>query len=78
MHFENNVWFGFVLFQDVFLDETAHQTALHDAFMETHVQSFTGRKMQVKQAVDTIQTCKNGVVMVTGKSGCGKTAFMVS
>ncbi|XP_030829174.1 telomerase protein component 1 [Strongylocentrotus purpuratus] len=60
------------------LDEVAHERAQHDMFLQSQLATFTGRKTQVKQCLEAVKKAETGIIMVTGKQGCGKTALMAS
>ena len=54
--------------------------ACHTAFADKEAERFVGRKSLVKQCMVTIETSvksRCGILLVTGRSGSGKTAFMV-
>lgn len=56
----------------------AHERAQHDMFLQSQLATFTGRKNQVKQCLEAVKKAETGIIMVTGKQGCGKTAILVS
>lgn len=64
-------------FQFATVDEISHYGHLHTAFMESRQQSFVGRKAQMKMCLDKINDMKSGLLVITGKPGCGKTSLMV-
>lgn len=66
-----------MLFQGEILDEVAHERAQHDMFLQSQLATFTGRKNQVKQCLEAVKKAETGIIMVTGKQGCGKTAILV-
>lgn len=52
----------------------------HEAYAEKALEHFVGRKAATQKCMEIISTCKRlncGVLMVAGKSGSGKTSFMV-
>lgn len=60
------------------MDEAAHINALHEAFMETQQKAFVGRKSLMRISQETLKNTKEGIIIVTGKAGYGKTAFLVN
>ena len=63
--------------QDAFIDNIAHETAQHEAYMETHQTSFVGRSKLLKQCLNTLKEHPTGLMVLAGKAGTGKTALMV-
>ncbi len=60
-------------------DTVSQSTALHEAFLESRAGSFVGRRVLLKQAQDFMDGAeKGGVLLVTGKPGSGKSAFMAA
>ncbi|XP_022100533.1 telomerase protein component 1-like [Acanthaster planci] len=79
MRVVNNLWNSFLQHypeEEAFLDELSHEGALHQAFLEAHVAGFSGRKVQLRQGLDLMDACHKGLMVIAGKSGCGKTALM--
>ncbi|XP_013380843.2 telomerase protein component 1-like [Lingula anatina] len=64
--------------EDAVLDEISHETSQHEAFLEARVSSFTGRKAQMKMCLERLRTMKEGILMLSGKPGCGKTSLVAS
>ena len=63
-----------------FSPQTESTDSSHEAFAERAAENFVGRKTAIKQCFEVIATSnktKCGVLMVSGKTGCGKTSFMV-
>ncbi|XP_013407026.1 telomerase protein component 1 isoform X1 [Lingula anatina] len=64
--------------EDAVLDEISHETSQHEAFLEARVSSFTGRKAQMKMCLERLRTMKEGILMLSGKPGCGKTSLVAN
>ena len=60
------------------MDEWSHETALHEVFISKAQETFAGRKTLIKQALQSIKDNVTGVIMLSGKSGTGKSSLMVS
>ena len=60
------------------LDPVADAAVAHDAFVDSRAGSFVGRKSLLKKAQQTIESIEGGVVVVEGKPGSGKSAFMAA
>lgn len=63
---------------DVEEDAIAQSTAQHSAFEEARASSFIGRRALLLKAKEVIEDPENTLVLVTGKPGCGKSAFMAA
>ncbi|XP_074640264.1 telomerase protein component 1-like isoform X2 [Tubulanus polymorphus] len=76
----NNLWNAILKYypdeKDALLDEELHQRLLQEAYAESQRQLFTGREALIKQCSDHIRQLKTGTLLIHGKSGSGKTAFM--
>lgn len=59
-------------------DPIAEAAALHEAFAESRAHTFVGRKALLKKTHDTVKEEDGGVVILAGKPGSGKSAFMAS
>lgn len=59
-------------------DPVEAATAIHNAFAESRASSFVGRRTLLKQACETISSANHGLVVVAGKPGSGKSAFMAA
>lgn len=70
----------FLLTSNIF-DDTQIDTVTedpHERYVKSQEQKFVGRKILVDHCLKTISTSSSGVITVTGKPGCGKSAVMVS
>lgn len=63
---------------DVEEDAITLSAAQHSAFEESRASSFIGRRALLLKAKEVIEDPENRLVLVTGKPGCGKTAFMAA
>ena len=60
------------------LDPVAEATAAHNAFAENRASSFVGRRSLLSKAQEMIEEEEEGVVIMEGKPGSGKSAFMAA
>lgn len=67
----------FCVFQDGMRDEMAVECDLQEAFMQSLQSTFVGRKKQLSGALQKLKEAQD-VVLVHGKPGTGKSAFMVT
>ncbi|XP_077996822.1 telomerase protein component 1-like [Glandiceps talaboti] len=77
----NNLWNAIIKKfpdEDAVQDEISHDASLHEACLENHLQTFVGRKTVIKQSINAIETSKNGLVIITGTAGAGKSALMAA
>ena len=58
-------------------DDLDLETELQLAYLQSQVAAFVGRKKQISTALATLKEAES-VVLVHGKPGTGKSAFMVS
>ena len=63
---------------DLTEDPVAQATALHEAFVESRASSFVGRRVLLKKAQEAVEKESGGVVVLAGKPGSGKSAFMAA
>ena len=63
---------------DLMEDPVAQATALHEAFIESRAGTFVGRRVLLKKAHEVVEKESGGVVVLTGKPGSGKSAFMAA
>ncbi|XP_019622302.1 PREDICTED: telomerase protein component 1-like [Branchiostoma belcheri] len=56
-------------------DASGGETGLHQAFVQQEAERFVGRDKLLKQCAAEISLCKNGTLVVVGKSGSGKTSL---
>ena len=63
--------------QDAKIDDGENTQKLHYALVEKHKSNFVGRKALIKECIKHVQEIKTGIVMMSGKAGTGKSAFMV-
>ncbi|GAB1606551.1 telomerase protein component 1-like, partial [Argonauta hians] len=49
---------------------------LHDSFVEKQQQQFIGRKALLDNMLSSIKELSSGVLIIEGKAGCGKSAFL--
>ncbi len=59
-------------------DEISHESAQHDAFMFGQQDRFVGRKQLTKNCLNKLREMTSGILMLYGKAGTGKSAFVVS
>lgn len=59
-------------------DAITQAAAQHNAFGESRASSFIGRQALLKKAREELDIPENKLVVVTGKAGCGKSAFMAA
>ena len=59
-------------------DPVAYAKSLHEAFMESRASTFVGRRTLLKQAQDLVEDGSGKLVIVAGKPGSGKSAFMAA
>lgn len=65
--------------EDELLEDPVQQAnILHDAFLESRASCFVGRRALLMQAHKLISSGENGIVVASGKPGCGKSAFMAA
>ena len=64
--------------QNRFIDDVEHTRALHEAHMNSLLDSYVGRKTLQKNAINRIQDMTSGLLVLAGKPGCGKSAFVAS
>jgi telomerase protein component 1 len=60
------------------LDPVAEATATHNAFAENHAGSFVGRRSLLSKAEEMVEEEEGGVLVMEGKPGSGKSAFMAA
>ena len=60
--------------QDAITQAAAH----HTAFQDSRASTFIGRRVLLQKAREIIDHPDNQLVVVTGKAGCGKSAFMAA
>ena len=60
------------------LDPVAEATAAHNAFAESRASSFVGRRVLLTKAQQMVESDGEGVVVLAGKPGSGKSAFMAA
>ena len=70
------MYFIAFLLQDVLKDDLDMETELQLAYLQSQVAAFVGRKKQISSALATLKDAQS-VVLVHGKPGTGKSAFMV-
>ena len=58
-------------------DEISVESDLQEAFLQSLQSTFVGRKKQLSIALQTLKGA-NDIVLVHGKPGTGKSAFIVS
>ena len=63
---------------ETYCDAISQATAEHNAFEEARSSSFIGRHNLLQKARTAIEDPENKLVLVTGKPGCGKSAFMAA
>ena len=63
---------------DLLEDPIAQATALHEAFEESRASTFVGRKALLKKAQEAVENEAGGLVLLAGKPGSGKSAFMAA
>ncbi len=59
-------------------DAISQATAQHTAFEETRASSFIGRRKLLEKAKESLEESDNNLVLLTGKPGSGKSAFMAA
>ena len=59
-------------------DPLKQASKLNQAFFETQVNNFIGRHNLLNKACEKIDAMESGVLLATGKSGSGKSAFMAA
>jgi len=76
----NNIWTSIKTnyLQQVEIADDGSDTS-HEAFAERAAENFVGRKSMIKQCFEVISAsakAKCSVLMISGKTGCGKTSFV--
>ena len=64
--------------QDESVDPLEQSSELNYDFMNNEATKFIGRQAIHKEAIEAIHSINSGVVLVAGKAGSGKSAFMAS
>ena len=64
--------------EEIGQDPISVATSLHEAFIENRASSFVGRKALLKQAKSLVEDRDEKIVLVAGKPGSGKSAFMAA
>ena len=59
-------------------DAFSQATAQHNAFEEARASNFIGRKDLLQKAKAAVEDPETKLVLITGKPGCGKSAFMAA
>ena len=59
-------------------DPLQQASKMNQAFFETQINNFIGRQSLLSIACEKIDNMESGVVLATGKSGSGKSAFMAA
>ena len=59
-------------------DPIAQATALHEMFAESRAHGFVGRRALLRQLHEAVMAVEGGVVVVSGKPGSGKSAFLAA
>lgn len=59
-------------------DPITQATHQHNAFAESRASTFIGRRQLLQKAKAALESPDNKLVLVTGKAGCGKSAFMAA
>jgi telomerase protein component 1 len=59
-------------------DPIMQATSQHNAFAENRASSFIGRRQLLQKATTALESPDNKLVLVTGRPGCGKSAFMAA
>ncbi len=59
-------------------DEMSVESDLQEAFLQSLQATFVGRKKLISAALQKLKAAAQGLVLVHGKPGTGKSAFMVS
>eukprot|EP00058_Branchiostoma_floridae_P011084 XP_002596572.1 hypothetical protein BRAFLDRAFT_128562 [Branchiostoma floridae] len=74
----NNLWNAVVreFPLDESTDDSTDETSLHQAFCLEEAGRFVGRDKLLKQCAAEISLCKNGTLVLVGKSGSGKTSLV--
>ncbi|KAK3095524.1 hypothetical protein FSP39_015646 [Pinctada imbricata] len=62
--------------ESAMIDDATNTNQLHKALMERHSSSFIGRKALIKECMKHIQEKTSGILVLAGKPGTGKTAFV--
>ena len=63
---------------DLMEDPVAKATALHEAFVESRANTFVGRRALLKRVHEAVKEEVGGLVLLAGKPGSGKSAFMAA
>ena len=63
---------------DIEEDEVTMTAAQHTAFEETRASTFVGRRALLQKAQQIMEDPESSLVLVAGKPGCGKSAFMAA
>jgi len=59
------------------MSELSHEAALQNFYVESLCDGFVGRKMLLKQCMSALRSHTNGLLVITGKHGSGKSSLMV-
>ena len=68
---------NFGIFQDVMKDEISIENDMQEAFLQSLQSTFVGRRKQLSSALQKLKEAEQ-LVVVHGKPGTGKSAFMVN
>ena len=60
------------------MDPVTEATIAHNAFADDRAGSFVGRKSLVTKAQEMVESVDGGIVIIEGKPGSGKSAFMAT
>lgn len=59
-------------------DLVSQAAAQHASFQDSRASTFIGRRALLQKAQEAVESSGNKLVVVTGKPGCGKSAFMAA
>ncbi|XP_064601394.1 LOW QUALITY PROTEIN: telomerase protein component 1-like [Liolophura sinensis] len=77
----NDLWGSILMLypdEEITQDEEQRINKLHQAALAMHTAKFVGRKSQVKQCLSKMADNQSGVLILTGKSGTGKSALLAA